>query len=56
MCVFCVDASLVPLLDLFKDQTEIEHVFVAEDSYEELLASADGDAYEDPGLDEWEAA
>jgi fatty-acyl-CoA synthase len=51
-----VDASLIPLLDLFKDQTEIEHVFVVEDSYEELLASADADAYEDPGLDEWEAA
>src|SRR5665213_4299081 len=51
-----VDAALVPLLDLFKDQTEIEHVFVVEDSYEELLASADGDAYEDPGLDEYEAA
>ncbi len=51
-----VDASLVPLLDLFKDSTEIEHVFVVEDSYEELLASADPDAYEDPGLDEWAAA
>jgi fatty-acyl-CoA synthase len=51
-----VDAGLVPLLDLFKDQTQIEHVFVVEDSYEELLASADADAYVDPGLDEWEAA
>src|SRR5215210_1823121 len=51
-----VDASLVPLLDMFKDRTRIEHVFVVEDSYEELLASADPDAYEDPGLDEWEAA
>jgi fatty-acyl-CoA synthase len=51
-----VDASLVPLLDRFKDQTEIEHVFVVEDSYEALLAAAAPDAYEDPGLDEEEAA
>ena len=36
-----VDAALVPLLDLFKDRTKIEHVFVVESSYEELLASAD---------------
>src|SRR5215210_5087301 len=51
-----VDASLLPLLDLFKDRTQIEHVFVIDDSYEDLLASADPDAYEDPGLDESEAA
>jgi acyl-CoA synthetase (AMP-forming)/AMP-acid ligase II len=51
-----VDASLVPLLDLFKDRTKIEHVFVVEDSYEELLASADPDDWQDPELDESEAA
>ena len=51
-----VDRSLVPLLEQFRDQTEIEHVFVVEDSYEELLASADADDWEDPQLDEWEAA
>jgi fatty-acyl-CoA synthase len=51
-----VDASLVPLLDQFKDRTSIDHVFVVEDTYEELLTSADPDAYEDPGLDELDAA
>ena len=39
-----------------KDKTEIEHVLVVEDSYEELLAGADPDAYEDPKLDEDTAA
>ena len=33
-----VDRSLLPLLDQFRDETPIEHVFVVEDSYEELLA------------------
>ncbi|HEY2327295.1 MAG TPA: long-chain fatty acid--CoA ligase [Gaiellaceae bacterium] len=51
-----VDRSLVPLLELFKDRTNIEHVFVVEDSYEELLASADPEAWRDPELDEDEAA
>jgi fatty-acyl-CoA synthase len=51
-----VDRSLLPLLDLFKDRTNIEHVFVVEDSYEDLLASADPDAWRDPELDENEAA
>jgi fatty-acyl-CoA synthase len=51
-----VDRSLLPLLDLFKDRTKIEHVFVVEDSYEELLAGADPDAWVDPELDEDEAA
>ena len=36
-----VDKSLLPLLDAFKDSTDIEHVFVVEDSYEELLATAE---------------
>jgi len=51
-----VDRSLVPLLDQFVDRTKIEHVFVVEDSYEELLAGADPDAWRDPELDESEAA
>jgi fatty-acyl-CoA synthase len=51
-----LDRSLVPLWDQFKDQTDIEHVFVVEDSYEDLLASADPDDWSDPELDEWEAA
>ena len=54
--VVIVDAALVPLLDLFKDRTKIEHVFVVEGSYEELLAGADPDAWRDPELDESEAA
>ncbi len=51
-----VDRSLVPLLERFRDRTAIEHVFVVEDSYEELLASADPDEWHDPELDEREAA
>src|SRR5947207_967539 len=51
-----VDRSLLPLVELFKGETEIEHVFVVEDSYEELLASADADEWKDPELDEDEAA
>ena len=33
-----VDRSLLPLLEQFRDRTQIEHVFVVEDSYEDLLA------------------
>ncbi|HET7572387.1 MAG TPA: long-chain fatty acid--CoA ligase [Gaiellaceae bacterium] len=51
-----VDRSLLPLLEQFKDRTQIEHVFVVEDSYEELLATAAPEEYRDPGLDEREAA
>ena len=51
-----VDASLVPLLEQFRERTQIEHVFVVEDSYEELLAGADPAAYRDPELDENEAS
>src|SRR5579862_6514915 len=36
-----VDRMLLPLLEQFRERTEIEHVFVVEDSYEELLAGAD---------------
>jgi len=50
-----VDRSLVPLLEQFRGQTQIEHVFVVEDSYEELLDGADPGAWDDPGLDEGEA-
>jgi fatty-acyl-CoA synthase len=50
-----VDRSLLPLLEQFREQTDIEHVLVVENSYEELLAGADPDAYRDPGLDENEA-
>jgi len=51
-----VDRALLPLWEQFKDKTQIEHVFVVEDSYEELLAGADPDEYEDPLLDEDTAA
>jgi fatty-acyl-CoA synthase len=51
-----VDASLAPLVDKFRDQTQIEHVLVVEDSYEELLASADPNDWVEPELDENEAA
>jgi fatty-acyl-CoA synthase len=54
--VVIVDRSLVPLLEQFKDRTNIEHVFVVEDSYEELLATASPDEWRDPMLDENEAA
>ena len=54
--VVMVDRSLLPLLEQFKDRTNIEHVFVVEDSYEELLATATPDEWRDPGLDENEAA
>src|SRR5213075_2774300 len=51
-----VDRSLVPLLEQFRDRTAIEHVFVVEDSYEELLAGASAEDWRDPELDEDEAA
>ncbi|MDE3189317.1 MAG: long-chain fatty acid--CoA ligase, partial [Acidobacteriota bacterium] len=54
--VVIVDRSLVPLLDQFRERTKIEHVFVVEDTYEDLLASASADAWRDPELDENEAA
>src|SRR4029450_7335766 len=51
-----VDRSLLPLLEQFQGETGIEHVFIVEDSYEELLDSASPDEWEDPKLDEREAA
>src|SRR5438045_3472594 len=50
-----VDRALVPLLEQFRDRTQIEHVFVVEDSYEELLATADPDGSRAPELAENEA-
>lgn len=51
-----VDRSLLPLLELFRDKTKIEHVLVVDDSYEELVSGSDPDKWEDPELDENEAA
>jgi fatty-acyl-CoA synthase len=51
-----IDRSLVPLYEQFKDETDIEHVFVVEDGYEELLESASADDWSEPGLEENEAA
>ena len=51
-----VDKSLLPLWEQFADKTPIEHVFVVEDGYEELLAGADPDDYGDPKFDEDTAA
>ena len=54
--VLIVDRSALPLYERIHDQTSFEHVFVVEDSYEELLATADPDEWQDPDLDEREAA
>jgi fatty-acyl-CoA synthase len=51
-----VDRSLLPLYEEFKGDTDIEHVLVVEDTYEDLLASAAADEWRDPDLDEGEAA
>jgi fatty-acyl-CoA synthase len=51
-----VDKSLLPLLEKFQGETKIEHVIVVEDGYEELLASATPDEWQDPQLDERAAA
>jgi len=51
-----VDRSLLPLLEKFQGETKIEHVLVVEDSYEDALASATAEEWEDPQLDETEAA
>src|SRR4051812_42227093 len=51
-----VDRSLLPLLDQFKERTQIEHVFVVEDSYEELLATATPEEFRELDLDENSAA
>ena len=51
-----VDRSLLPLLEQFMDRTQIEHVFVVEESYEELLATSSAEEWREPDLDENEAA
>jgi len=54
--VLIADRSVLPLVEAFKDDTDIEHVLVVEDSYEELLAGASADDWSDPRLDENSAA
>jgi fatty-acyl-CoA synthase len=54
--VLIVDRSLLPLYEAVRGTTAFEHVFVVEGSYEELLESARPEEWEDPGLDEHEAA
>jgi len=57
-----IDESLLPLLENLRSDVRIEHVIVVGKApagmigYEELLAGADPDAFEDPALDEREAA
>ena len=54
--VLIADRSTMPLVERFVDHTSIEQVFVVEDSYEELLASADAADWREPELDERAAA
>ncbi len=54
--VLIVDRSQLPLYEAVRDATSFDHVFVVEDSYEELLESARAEDWQDPGLDEHEAA
>ncbi len=54
--VLIVDRSVLPLYEAVRADAPFEHVFVVEDSYEDLLASADPDDWEDPQLDERQAA
>src|SRR5256714_12442997 len=51
-----VDRSLLPLLEQFRERTQIEHVFVVEDTHEELLATASPDEFRDLDLHERDAA
>jgi fatty-acyl-CoA synthase len=51
-----VDRSLLPLLEQFQERTKIEHVFVVDDSYEELLDGVSDDDFRALDLDENEAA
>ncbi len=63
--VLLVEETMVRLLDGFKDQVNLENVFVLSDdgsapdgleSYEELLSGADEDRFEYPDFDEDDAA
>jgi fatty-acyl-CoA synthase len=57
-----IDESLLPLWEKIRPDVQVEHVIVVGNApagmigYEELLAGADPDAFEDPLLDEREAA
>jgi fatty-acyl-CoA synthase len=60
-----VDESLLPIFESFRDEAPFEHVIVISSSgqvpegaleYEELLSRTGADAYEEPDLDENEAA
>ena len=51
-----VDDVLAPVLESFRERAPFERVIVAPGEYEELLAGADEAAYEEPALDEDEAA
>ena len=48
--------AALPLYEQFAGDTKIEHVFVVEDSYEDLLATASAEDWRDPELQENEAA
>ncbi len=54
--VLLVDRSIWPLYEAIRDEVELEHVFVIEDSYEDLLATADPGDWSDPGIEEHAAA
>ncbi len=60
--VLLIDETMVKLLDGFKDDVSLEHVFVfgsapeGLESYEDLLAGADEGAFRYPDLDEEDAA
>ncbi len=57
-----LDESLLPLFEKLRSDVRIEHLIVVGKApagmigYEELLAGADADAFEDPGLEERDAA
>jgi fatty-acyl-CoA synthase len=54
--VVIVDQSLLPLLEQFQDRTQIEHVLVVEESYEELLRGVSESDFRELDLDENSAA
>jgi fatty-acyl-CoA synthase len=63
--VILVDEGLLPVLERFRDKTNVEHFVVVSEggeapdgmlSYEELLADADEGEFEYPEFDEWRAA
>ncbi|HSL00590.1 MAG TPA: long-chain fatty acid--CoA ligase [Rubrobacteraceae bacterium] len=63
--VILVDEVLLPVLESFRERTNVEHFVVVSEggeapegmlSYEELLAGADDGEFEYPEFDEWQAA